>query len=722
MFEIQLFPLKMPDLSGIFFVNKTQIRYICLNTNHNSMKKILLSCFLIIPFLTSVAQSAKFSWCTSSGSSSAKDQGNSVVIDAMGNVYTVGTFSGTVDFFPGTPVLNKTATGMKDVFVIKQDMNGALMWVKTYGGAYDDEAYSISKDVIGNLYITGSFMQLADFNIGMGDAIVASVGDRDIFTLKLDQNGLFIWVKTVGGNQTDVAMSNCWDKSGSIYTTGSFSGTCDFNPSTATLNLSSNGLSDIFLSRYDQNGNHFWTKALGTEGMDTGFSVATDFSGNVYVAGTFSGSGDFDPNFGVSKLGTEGMSDIFILKLTAAGSFSWVKQIGGEFADDAKSIFVSDSGYILVTGSFSGKVDFNPSTLAADTFYLEAKGNKDIFVVKLNLNGGLIWAKNMGNAGASCQGTSIKADIPGNVLITGTFTDSVDFNTADTSAFFLKSAGQQDVFVTKTNKNGTFIWAKRFGGTGGDSCNAMATDITGTIVTTGSFNDTVDFNPAKEVYKLSSEGMGDIFVHKMASCTPIYTNIDDTICRPLTIDGVTYSESGFYKQTITNVGGCEEFITLNLDIHHINDTISLSGVTLTADATGVSYQWINCKTGKEIPGATGRSYITLGNSKYAVTLFDGRCRDTSECFEITSFPPVSISEFSDLKMVQIYPNPSNGTFNINIEDALIGASASIYNLLGQKIRTVELKESNTLQSLNAGFYLIEISKNKERIIRKLIVE
>ncbi|MES2477923.1 MAG: SBBP repeat-containing protein [Bacteroidota bacterium] len=670
------------------------------------MKKLLFTLAILFPVLHSDGQSAKFSWGKTVGSG-GNEQGNSVATDPMGNVYTVGKFTGTIDFDPGPGVFNITAFGLTDIFVMKQDPTGAFLWAKKFGGALDEEASSVTLDPMQNIYITGTFKGVADFNPGIGGGVINSIGDRDIFTVKLDRDGFFQWVRRLGGSTPDMAMSNTWDKLGYIYSTGTI------------WSLSS--LAEIYITKMDQFGNTYWTRTFGTDGIDQGNSIAVDKFGNIYTIGTFEGSGDFDPLGGVFKLGTNGLKDIFISKFSSTGALVWVKQIGGPNNDIGKGIDVTDSGYVYITGNFSGKVDFDISTLDADTNYITSKGANDIFLAKLDLSGNFLWAKAVGEADADCAGMSCKADLWGNVVVTGVFSDTVNFDPRPTKSYVLNSAGNHDVFVMKFDLSSNFIWAKRFGGTLEDSSIGMNIDMAGNILTTGLFRDSVDFNPAKEVFKLGSVGNSDVFIHKLDYCVPVYTTINDTICDSFILDGVTYNKSGFYKQTITGLTGCEEFVTMNLDVRHLNDTVSVSGVVLTSHATGVKYQWIGCKLKNEIAGATGKSYIALGNADYAVTIFDGHCRDTSACHTISSFP-TSVEDFALQNSVQIFPNPSNGEFVIAVKESMIGAKASIYNLLGQKVRDVELNESNTKQSLTPGFYVIEITKEQKRTIKKLLVE
>jgi hypothetical protein len=670
------------------------------------MKKLLFTLAILFTVLHSNAQSAKFFWNTTIGST-GNEQANAVITDPMGFVYTVGKFSGTVDFDPGPGVFNITAFGQSDVYVSKQDPTGAFLWAKKFGGAFDEEAMSIALDPMQNIYVCGHYKGVADFNPGIGGGVVNSLGDKDIFILKLDRDGFFQWVRRSGGTAPDAAHSIIWDKTGYVHVTGTY--------------WSLSALGEVYITKLDPNGNFSYVRLYGSNGLDIANSIGVDKFGNSYSLGTFDGGGDFDPSGGIAKLDTKGLKDIFITKFTSSGILVWAKSIGGTNNDIGRSIHVNDSGHIYITGSFSGKVDFDPSVVLSDTSYLESKGINDMFIARFDQSGNFVWARRIGDTTADCEGAAVKGDLFGHIVVTGVFTDTVDFDPSPSKTFELKSVGGHDIFITKYDNAGNLIWAKQFGAALEDSSIGLDIDMAGSLTTVGLFRDSVDFNPAKEVYKMGSKGNSDIFVNKLAYCTPVYTSINDTICDSFILDGVTYNKSGFYKQTITGLTGCEEFVTMNLDVRHLNDTVSVSGVVLTSHATGVKYQWIGCKLKNEIPGATGKSYIALGNADYAVTIFDGHCRDTSACHTISSFP-TSIEDFALQNSVQIFPNPSNGEFVIAVKENMIGAKASIYNLLGQKVRDVELNEANTKQSLTPGFYVIEITKEQKRTIKKLLVE
>jgi Beta-propeller repeat len=233
------------------------------------------------------------------------------------------------------------------------------------------------------------------------------------------------WAKGVGGTSSTFGASIGIDALKNVYTTGQFNGTTDFNPGTGTFSLPSAGGSDIFISKLDANGNFVWANRIGSAGADYGYAIAVDGSGNQYITGAFNGTVDFNPGAGTANLTSGGVADIFILKLDAAGIFQWAQKIGSTGADEGNSITIDPSGDILLTGLFTGTVDFDPS--AVGTTNLVSLGNNDIFITKFNASGNFVWAKGIGNTGFD-RGNSIKTDLSGNVYTTGTFVGTVDFD------------------------------------------------------------------------------------------------------------------------------------------------------------------------------------------------------------------------------------------------------------------------------------------------------
>jgi uncharacterized repeat protein (TIGR01451 family) len=202
-------------------------------------------------FVSKLNSAGAFVWAKQLGGTGI-DYGESIAVDAAGNVYTTGLFGSTADFDPGPGSFNLTSVGSSDAFISKLDSTGAFVWAKQLGGMNQDNAYSITVDAAENVYTTGYFNGTADFDPGTSTQNLTSVGSGDVFVSKLDSNGAFVWTKQLGGTGDDFGASIAVDAVGNVYTTGYFNGTADFDPGTSMQNLTSAGLQDIFVSKLSQ--------------------------------------------------------------------------------------------------------------------------------------------------------------------------------------------------------------------------------------------------------------------------------------------------------------------------------------------------------------------------------------------------------------------------------------------------------------------------------------
>ncbi|MCH2046242.1 MAG: SBBP repeat-containing protein, partial [Saprospiraceae bacterium] len=173
------------------------------------------------------------------------------------------------------------------------------------------------------------------------------------------------------------------------------------------------------------------------------------------------------------------------------------------------------------TGAFaetmaSDPIDFDPG---AGTTNLSPVGSSDIFIQKLDASGNFLWAKSFGGS-SSDQGNSIAVDAAGNVYTTGSFEDTVDFDPG-AGTTNLSAIGGSDIFIQKLDASGNFLWAKSFGGSSSDWGSSIAVDASENVYTTGSFQDTVDFDPGAGTINLISQGSLDIFVHKINQTTTV---------------------------------------------------------------------------------------------------------------------------------------------------------------------------------------------------------
>ena len=265
----------------------------------------VLVCIAAINFAI-VHPTATFAWTPTTPQVSASafggtstDNGNAIAVDAAGNVYTTGYFQNTADFDPGIGISNLTSASLNgnDVFVSKLDSSGNFVWARSFGGTSTDTGNAIAVDAAGNVYTTGYFKGIADFDPGAGTSNLTAVGNQDVFVSKLDSSGNFVWAKSFGAGSDDDATGVAVDASGNVYTTGTFRSTVDFDPGAGVSNLTA-VQPDVFVSKLDSSGNFVWAKSFGGTSTDNGNAIAIDASGNVYTTGYFYVTADFDPGAG----------------------------------------------------------------------------------------------------------------------------------------------------------------------------------------------------------------------------------------------------------------------------------------------------------------------------------------------------------------------------------------------------------------------------------------
>lgn len=313
------------------------------------------------------------------------ERANSIALDALGNVYTTGTFADTVDFDPGVSTYTLASLGSSDVFVSKLDASGNFVWAEQMGGIGSGAAECIALDATGNPYLVGSFYGTLDFDPGAGTANLTSAGDADVFISKLDMSGNFVWGKQMGGSNTDYGLNVAVDGSGNVYTGGYSNGMCDYDPGSGTFNLTPLGFYDNFVSKLDASGNFVWATQIGGTSFDFAFGLSIDASGNVYTTGQFTGTVDFDPGAATFNLTTFGANDIYVSKLDASGNFVWATQFGGSSAGGLPyAVSVDASNNVYTTGGFQNTVDFDSGV---NTFALTSDGQEDIFIHKMSQSG-----------------------------------------------------------------------------------------------------------------------------------------------------------------------------------------------------------------------------------------------------------------------------------------------------------------------------------------------
>jgi hypothetical protein len=350
------------------------------------------------------------------------------------------------------------SAGYYDILLIKTDASGNIIWAKTYGGTDDDRAYSVQQTSDGGYIVAGG---TESFGAG-----------GDILLIKTDASGNIIWAKTYGGTDVDGASSVQQTSDGGYIVGG---GTYSFGA----------GSADIFLIKTDVNGNIIWAKTYGGTDYDWATSVRQTYDGGYIVAGV---------------TGSFGSWDIFLIKTDANGNLSWAKTYGGTYGEGASSVQqTSDGGYIVagITWSFGA-------------------GDYDIFLIKTDANGNIIWAKTYGGT-SDDWAYFVQQTSDGGYIVAGW-----------TLSF---GAGNSDIFLIKMDANGSITWTKTYGGGSHDGASSVQqTSDGGYIVAGGTYSFGAD---SVDIFLVKTDANGNIGSCSIVrSVSPAVTTPSPTVNTP----------------------------------------------------------------------------------------------------------------------------------------------------------------------------------------------
>lgn len=372
-------------------------------------------------------------WAKSVGGTGS-DGSYSITTDASGNVLVTGFFMSPTITFGSTTLTN---TGSSDVFIVKYDPSGNLLWVNSVAGISQDNGSSIATDANKNVIVTGYFKS-PSISFGTDTLNNSAMPYFDIFVVKYDSLGNFLWANSAQGNSSDFSYSTSVDGNSNIFLTGRYtSPTITFD----TVTLNNAGSENIFVVKYDSLGNVIWAKTEGSTAFDGAYGISTDDIGNVLITGYFTSPSVTFGSITLSNASTPSL-DMYVVKYNSSGNVLWAKLISGSWDEFGNGISTNSSGDVFVTGTFR-----SPSITIGSTI-LNNFGYYDMFVMKYDSLGNVMWAKSAG--GSDYDGdNSIASTVAGDVLITGRFgSPSIIFDTTT-----LNTVGGTDIFVAKLREN-----------------------------------------------------------------------------------------------------------------------------------------------------------------------------------------------------------------------------------------------------------------------------
>lgn len=691
--------------------------YFVSNKNFMKLTQTFLFLILFTPF--SYAQEPTFDWVGSFAGESI-DVAYSITTDADGNSYTTGYFQGTVDFDPGPGVFELEANGIADdVFITKLNNLGELVWAKSVGSHNSsDRANDIELDSEGNIIVVGSFYGTADFDPGPDEHMLTTHGATDLFCLKLDSDGNFVWAKSVGEYGLDNAQSVSIDEDDAIYLGGEYIYELDFDPGVGTHIAGDPTTSGLFIEKLSSEGDFEWVKTFGNEYNEYVRSVHVNPEG-VFVSGNFAGSMDFDPGAGVESHSTAfGMELTFLQKFDHDGNWEWVKILESDNENDVYEISSDSEHNIYLAGTYYLSTDFDPGPGVEN---LTGTGY-NTYVLKLDYDGNYIWVKEIVSPNMNIP-YSLELDAENNVYVGGIFFESTDFDPGpDTHILTTEFPSLDDCYLFKLDPSGNFEWAHSFESVEVQRIWSISVN-NDDIYFTGIHEGLVDLDPSDSTHYLEDVYGAQIYICKWNQCLPSY-GIDTIIsCESyMWIDGITYYESNDTASfSLINEDGCDSIVTLNLTIEEtVAPEISLEESTLISDITAYSYQWLDCDDNyTEIDGATNYYYEIVENGSYAVKYEQEVCIDTSTCFIIADLGITN----TNLDQIQLFPNPSNGPITMILPQSS-PMSITIYSSNGQVVfHRSEVSSSTVKVDLNIepGLYSVEVIGSERTYISKLIM-
>ncbi|UUX92572.1 lectin like domain-containing protein [Methanoplanus endosymbiosus] len=450
--------------------------------------------------------------------------------------------------------------GEDDYWAVKVSPEGELSWQKCLGGSSYDKAQQIAESSAGDYYLIGE-------TYSDDDDVSGNNGSYDFWVAKTDSSGNITGQKCLGGTSVDCGYAIALTSDGG-YAAAGYTQSNDGDVS------GRHGAQDIWAVKVDSSGNIDWQNCLGGTNYDYGYSINQTSDGGYIIAGQ-TGSNDDDVS------GNHGNGDVWIVKLGPSGSLQWQKCLGGTADDCGECVLeTSDGGYIVTGTTESDDCDVSGN-----------HGGEDLWVVKMNSSGDIIWQRCFGGSGDD-SGESIGLTDDGGYVITGTtYSDDDDVS---------GNHGNSDVWVIKVDSAGLLLWEKCLGGPGYEKGHSIAeTDDSGYIVSGGASSDGGDVS--------GSHGMWDVWVVKLGVTAAPSAEFDFNRNFVASTDKNTFTAGDYPSDLVYRLHAANKDMNSTLgDLTYIAHAENLSWIDYSAYATrNLTYVQWNFPSEYVIPGGSG---------------------------------------------------------------------------------------------------------------------
>lgn len=495
-------------------------------------------------------------------------------------------------------------------------------WAKNIGGLGLDAARTITTDLEGNVIVAGSFSGSAS----IAGTWVSGDGVLEGLVAKFSSDGTLLWARVISGPLEDMARGVVTEENGSIYVVGHFTDTVSFYENQNYLAGSrSKGGQDVFVVKYDADGNYQWHLTCGGTEDDTATDIDWyQWSGKFYVSGGFQNRG----SFGTSAILSNGLTDAFLMKLDADGNVHWVRNGGGDEHDIASAVAVDrTNGMVYLVGDYYEQAEF-------DGEILESVGSSDMFIAQFDEDGNQMWVKTNGGTNVDVS-TGVGVDLNNMVYVCGYYQLTTVFQNHTATAL-----GYNDVFLSQFDSEGNCMWLSSAGSNALDNCLGMDVAWDGTTYLTGMFDsemfaDDVSFEGnGYDIFILSYDSSGEVKYGRKAGAAS--SDFGMAAClgpdQSLYISGYYFFYADFDATTIGIAENGDGFIAKMTDILDVNATETKKSeclkydvlnncIRLNACAEGETWKLMDL-LGRELDsGLITGDCVPLGPSSTSVNVF-----------------------------------------------------------------------------------------------------